>query len=349
MATLKSIANLAGVSIASVSRVLNQDETFSISEETKLKILKAAEALQYKSGASALGRIAAEEKGSVAMVMLYSEFDEITDSYYLTIRVNAKEEAQAFGYEVKEFFLPLKDELLSGLGDYAGLIVIGHSGGWYGEEEFRQAVIGSKLPVVMADFNPKDDELEFDCVVNDFKGVMEKALEHFMKLGYTTIGYIGSEGVWVRDKNILDTRYVYFRYILESAGLYQPDYVFLGPTSIAESGYRLTKQAIEENKLPRAIFVENDSMAIGSLRAMRESNIKIPEQTAVISCNDIPNDEFLTPPLSSVHIYSDLIGIMSARLLDERIVTKRFLGVKMVTPNKLVLRQSCKETAEEEQ
>lgn len=343
MATLKSIANLAGVSIASVSRVLNQDETFSISEETKLKILQAAEALQYKVNAHSSGRGAMGDKGKVALLMLYSEFDEITDSYYLTIRVNAKEEMQANGYKTQEFFLPFEDSLLQSLSEYAGFIVIGHTGGWYGQEDLRKAVIESNIPVTMSDFNPKDDEFEFDCVVNDFKGVMEKALNHFVKLGYQTIGYIGSDGIQVKDKIIMDSRYVYFRYILESMELYDPQYVLKHTKSIAEAGYQLTKRAIEENRLPRAVFVENDSMAIGCLRAMKEYNIQIPEETAVISCNDIPNAEFLTPSLSSVRIYGDFIGMMSARMLAERIETKRVMGVKAVTPNKLILRQSCKE------
>ena len=123
-------------------------------------------------------------------------------------------------------------------------------------------------------------------------------------------------------------------------GLYREDYVFLDSLSIAESGYRLAKQAIMEKKLPRALFGENDSMAIGCLRAMKECGVQIPSEVAVISCNDIPNGEFLTPSLSSVHLYSDLIGIMSARMLAERIETKREQGVKVITPNKLVIRQS---------
>ncbi len=101
------------------------------------------------------------------------------------------------------------------------------------------------------------------------------------------------------------------------------------------------KKAIEQKRIPRALFVENDSMAIGCLRAIKEHGIQVPEQVALISCNDIPNAEFLTPSLSSVRIYSDLIGVMSARMLAERIETKRVLGVKVVTPSRLIIRQSC--------
>lgn len=340
MATLKDIAELAGVSIASVSRVLNQDEKFSISEETKLKILQAAESLQYKGSMPSSGRGMAEGGLKIALIMLYSEFLEITDSYYLTIRVNVKEEAQKIGMTVTEYFVGegMNRIKLDGL---SGIIILGHTGSWYENEALRRLVIESKLPVVMADFNPKDEALEYDCVVNDFKGIMEKALGHFMKLGYEDIGYLGSEGIRVRDKMILDSRYLYFKQILELHGSYKEKLVFQDSGSVADAGYRAMKLAIQQNRIPRAIFIENDSMAIGCLKAMKEHGIQIPEQVALISCNDIPNAEFLTPALSSVRIYSDLIGVMSARMLAEHIETKRVLGVKVITPSKLMIRQSC--------
>lgn len=341
MATLKEIAELSGVSIASVSRVLNQDEKFSISEKTKLKILQAAESLQYKGSMPASGRGKAEGVLRIALVMLYSEFQEITDSYYLTVRVNAKEEAQRMGMSVQEYFCGENDEELPRFDAEAGIIVLGHTGSWFGNEALRHQIMESGLPVVMADFNPKDEALEYDCVVNDFKGIMEKALGYFMKLGYKEIGYVGSEGIPVGDQLILDSRYIYFKQILELNGCYQKDLVFLDPGSVADAGYRAMKQAIGQNRIPRAVFIENDSMAIGCLKALKEHGIQIPDQVAIISCNDIPNAEFLTPALSSVRIYSDLIGVMAARMLAERVETKRVLGVKVIAPSKLMIRQSC--------
>ncbi|RPF47751.1 LacI family transcriptional regulator [Hydrogenoanaerobacterium saccharovorans] len=341
MATLKDIAELAGVSIASVSRVLNQDETFSISSETKLKILQIAQDLQYKVNKSAAHQFIPDENLKIALIMLYSEFWEISDSYYLSIRVNAKEEAAANGVEVKEFFLPSdRDEVIDFTG-FSGIIIIGDSGDWYLKENFRKSVLTSRLPISFVDFDPKETDVEADCVINDFRQIVDKALCYFFSLGYREIGYIGSNGCNLKGKKHLDLRCVSFEEILKVQGLYQEKYVYKDDNASAESGYKLAKQAIEKGELPRAFFVENDSMAIGSLRAFKEHNIKIPQQISVIGCNDIPTAEFLTPSLSSVHIYSDLIGIMSTRLMIERIKTKRMLGVNIVVPNKLIIRQSC--------
>ncbi len=343
MATLKDIAELAGVSIASVSRVLNQDDTFSISSETKLKILQIAQDLQYKVNKSTFNQMLPNGNLKIAMIMLYSEFWEISDSYYLTIRVHAKEEATASGVEVKEIFLPAdKDEIID-FTEFSGIIIIGDSGDWYRKNNLRKSIIESALPVTFVDFIPKQTELEADCVINDFREISEKALNHFISLGYQEIGYIGSNGCEVNGKRYLDMRYVFFEEILKMNGLFKSELVFKDDSACVESGYKLANQAIESGRLPRAFFVENDSMAIGTLRAFKEHNIKIPQQVSIIGCNDIPTAEFLAPSLSSVHIHSDLIGIMCTRLLIERIKTKRVLGVKIVVPNKLIIRQSCEE------
>ncbi|MEM1485761.1 hypothetical protein V6615_12960 [Oscillospiraceae bacterium PP1C4] len=76
----------------------------------------------------------------IAMIMLYSEFWEISDSYYLTIRVHAKEEATASGAVVKEIFLPSDMDESIDFTEYAGILVIGDSGDWYQKNSLRKAI-----------------------------------------------------------------------------------------------------------------------------------------------------------------------------------------------------------------
>lgn len=98
----------------------------------------------------------------------------------------------------------------------------------------------------------------------------------------------------------------------------------------------------EKKKLPRAVFAETDNMAIGFLRALKENSIAVPGELALIGCNDIQAAAFLTPSLTSVKIFNDITGMMSARLLIERIISGREEGVRLVVPNKLIVRGSCK-------
>ncbi len=90
--------------------------------------------------------------------------------------------------------------------------------------------------------------------------------------------------------------------------------------------------------------MENDNLAIGFLRTLKENAISVPGEIALIGCNDIQAAAFVTPPLTSVKIYNDVTGIMSARLLMERLLTGRKEGVKLIVPNRLVVRGSCGES-----
>lgn len=341
MPTLKDIAIKAGVSITSVSRVLNRDDSFSISESTKKKIWETAEELGYKGTGTNAEEEAARGKATVALVLLYSEYDEIMDSYYQLIRVTVKDALIEKGCRVREFFCPAKEGKELDMSRFSGTILIGHAGGWYRNEKIRQSVIASGIPVVFADFDPEDMEVEADCVVNDFHSLVEKALSHFFRLSYTTIGYVGTYGVAVSGRAVEDKRFLYFKQILEEQGLYREEFVWKTDINYAQNAYRLCCQMIENGDLPRALFIENDAMAMGCLRAFEENGIRVPEELSVISCNDVPTVEFISPALSTVHIYGDLIGSMSAELLVEQMRTGRVRGIRAVIPNKLILRQSC--------
>lgn len=343
MSTLKDIAKRSGVSMASVSRVLNQDNSFSIAPDTRKKILQAALDLDYKSNHVVLGSMSKQASPRIAIVMLYNELLEIADAYYLTLRVHAKEEASRRGCPIKEFFISKPADGAINFTDFAAILVIGDTQDWYRNEPLRQRVIASGLPTVFVDFDPSDSELEADCVINDFRGIVDKALEHFIGCGFTRLAYAGSQGYNVRGHKRLDLRCTCFVDILKAQGLYHAEYIYIDQKhSFAEDGYKIGMQISEAAELPQCIFCENDAVAIGVLRALRDCHISVPEQISVIGCNDIPTAKFLTPPLSSVSLNSDLIGIMSVVSLLGRVDKPRELGVRIMVPNKLVLRASSK-------
>lgn len=343
MVTLKDIAAKAGVSVASVSRVLNQDETFSVADDTKIRILQAAQELQYKINHVVIGdKVRLETPCRLAVVLLYNEEFEIADSYYLTIRVHAKEEALNANAKIKEFFVSTDSPYAIDFAEFTGILVIGDTEDWYKLTELRRSIIEAQLPTTFADFDPKDKEISADCVINDFLGITEKALLHFMSVGFNKIGYVGSKGYLVNGEKREDMRFKCFEEILKIKGLYNPKYVFKGDHSYAENGYELGMQIAKLNQIPQALFVENDALAIGMLRALMDSGIRVPEEISVIGCNDIPTAKYLSPPLSTVCIYSGMIGTMSVRYLCDRIKHPREMGLKVFVPNQLVLRDSCK-------
>ena len=89
-------------------------------------------------------------------------------------------------------------------------------------------------------------------------------------------------------------------------------------------------------------------MAIGALRALREAGVRVPEDVAVIGCNDIPAAAYLSPTLSTVRLRTDIMGIMAVRLLHDRIQQERDMGVRLVVPSELVVRDSsCRNQKQE--
>lgn len=341
MATIRDVAQRAGVSAASVSRVLKNDSTFSVSQKTKERILEAAGELGYNRcfEYSAIQGT----RGTIGVMLLYGEEEEVEDSFYQVIRMNTKMELEKNGFKVKEVFEPMLDANASRIAGYQGLVFVGYSTLWYQKKTFRRAVLDSGLPVVCADFQLKDEKLEADCVVNDFKQAVKKALDFFLKKGYDTIGYMGTYGLEVNGKIYRDERFLYFRQRMKSLEKYDEKYIYLAHSNHTQFGYRLGKEIIRRGRLPRAVFVENDTMAIGFLKALGEEKISVPNDVAIIGCNDDQAASFVTPALSTVKLHNDLIGMMAAKTLMECLWTDRERGLIIVVPNQLILRDSCPE------
>lgn len=118
MATIRDVARRAGVSAASVSRVLKNDTTFSVSQKTRERILEAAGELGYNKcfEYSAIQGT----RGTIGVMLLYGEEEEVEDKFYQIIRVNIKMELEKNGFKVKEVFESMLDANASKISDYQG-------------------------------------------------------------------------------------------------------------------------------------------------------------------------------------------------------------------------------------
>ncbi len=341
MATLKQIAEKAGVSIASVSRVLKQDESFSISIDTKKRIFEAAQELQYTAQElkpQQLKKISIENVKKVAIIMLYEEITEVIDSYYLTIRVHAKDQLIKNDIKVTEFYCGENSDNPSLIG-FDGVLIIGSRASWSMNKVLQVELKNCDLPLVFTDFEPEKKELAWDIVCNDLLQVTNMALQHFFEEQHLKIGYIGSV-YQARDKIIQDDRFIAFKRALTDKALFNPSYVKQGFKVSAESGYKMAEEMIKSNDMPRALLIENDTIALGVLHALNDYNIKVGEDISVISCNDIPALSYTNPPLSSVRLHSDFLGVMAARCMYNRLQEPRTMGIKTLINSELILRKS---------
>lgn len=341
MVTLKDIAEKAGVSTASASRVLNQDPTFSISDSTKRRILAVAHELQYKKKNTSFDNsFSLTHSANVAIIMLYEESLEITDSYYLTIRISAKQEAVRCGFVVTEFYAS-GDENNIDFNEFSAVIIIGESEGWSKAYEIRKALFRSNLPVSFADFDPNLFEQRADVVTHNFYDVTKKVINHFEDLGFSKIGYIGASSFFVDDKEHFDVRYTAFKEIASIKKIYNPQFVVCKGLVCANDGYKNIMALAESGNIPEGIFTQNDSIAIGALRAFSDLKIKVPKDVSIIACNDTPTTRYTSPPLSCVSLNNVVIGTMAVRMLIHRMNFPESINLSVIVPNELIIRQSC--------
>ena len=99
------------------------------------------------------------------------------------------------------------------------------------------------------------------------------------------------------------------------------------------------KKLSEKEDFHERYFVENDTMAIGFLKALKEEKISVPGDVAIVGCNDDQVASLVTPGLSTVKLHNDLVGMMAAKTLMECLYTKREQGLKIIVPNQLILRE----------
>lgn len=325
MATIKEIAELAGVSAATVSRVLNFDDTLNVQDETKKRVFEAAERLEYQ----VRSKKKSKKKLKIGMISSYSLEEELEDTFYLSVRIAIERKLEEDGF--KKFSVNLGDSVDS-ISPLDGLICLGTF-----SESMVNKVKAFNKPTVFVD--AVGDLDVFDSVVTDLKHSVKKVLSYFLQEGHERIAFIGGCDVDCDGKEVEDLRIPIFRSYMEEKGLLNENYIKIGGYT-PKYGYRLGKELLSMEVKPTAIFTANDSLAVGCYKAIEESGFRIPDDISVIGFNDISIAKYLIPPLTTVHIYMDFMGAQAVNLLSERIYSNREISMHISIPTKLMIRGS---------
>ena len=331
MATIKDIAQTAGVSPATVSRVLNYDKSMSVSDETRKKIFDIAEQLNYKKGKRQ--KKTAPQTHRIAIVEWYTELEELDDLYYYSIRLGIEKKAQELGYDIVRIF---NNDSLSQLEQIDGIIAIGK----FSTKQVKELEQYSPA-LVFVDSDTLDQG--HSCVTTDFEHAVTHVLDHFLQQGFREIGMIaGREETADGTTSLDDPRLACFCRYLSDKGLYQPTYVKTGKFS-SESGYQLMKDMIDQQKeqMPKAFFIASDALSVGALRALQEAGIAVPQDVQIISFNDTSIAKYVYPPLSTVTVFTEEMGKQALQMLDQMIKTDESpISYMIKLSTKLTLRES---------
>ncbi|MCM3748054.1 LacI family transcriptional regulator [Paenibacillus pasadenensis] len=336
MAKLKDIAEMVGVSISTVSRVMKNDFSRSVSEETRRKIREAAEKLDYKG-------VRNEAKPSSYRIgcVVAAPQNKYNNPYFMVILGGIERALEEAGLRLEFTFSIEKPADLQQLQQLVreqhidGIIIVERidPDAYRWIKDNVRAVIGVDLP-----------DRSVPVVGYDRMGAAQEAVEYLIRSGHKRIGYLG--GSEYHDFYRLEKRYLGYEKAMREAGLsIDDDWVIDVKWDVALS-YELTKKAFERNgSAPTAIFAASDTMAIAAMRAASEHGLRIPEDIAFFGVDNIEISEFTSPPLSTIHVPKMEMGIYAVKLLYSYLNGDYSLPVRMTVPHQLIIRRSSEKVA----
>jgi DNA-binding LacI/PurR family transcriptional regulator len=328
--TIEDVAALAGVSRQTVSRVLNDRDY--VADETRACVLAAIEELDYRPNAVARSMVA----GRTCTLGCISP--NLTDYTFARIIESAQAEARRQGYFIltgsaptEPDVEPLLEEMLRRRVD--GLLILNPRA----DDRYRYflPLIEKGTAVVYLGNSPHDEPVS--SVRCDDRQGGYRATRYLIDLGHTAIATFSGP---INEECTLD-RLEGYRQALSQAGLdFDPALTVSGDWS-ATSGYQAARRLLEAGDAFSAIFAQNDRMAMGTIRALREAGHRVPVDVSVIGFDDIPMASYFDPPLTTLHQLLEELGRQAARLLIETIHNPHRPPDQMLIQARLVERASC--------
>jgi DNA-binding LacI/PurR family transcriptional regulator len=324
--TMREVAKRAGVSVATVSRVLNK--THYISPETSRRVLEVVSQLQYRKNVHAR-RLATGQSNLFGLVI-----SEITNPYFPELIKGFQAAAWDRGFDVLLFnteYNPERTKLVIGNlieSDVRGVAVMTASVDRSVTTELTAAGIG----VVFMDLSPAGTLVSNVAV--DYRRGISQAIDHAIRLGHQRAAVIAGP----EDHRTA----VMIKRTLE-AGLKERR---LDPFQVSHCDWRVDEAAsavhtiLSSPKVPTVIFCGNDLIALGAMSALEQAGVKIPEDISVIGIDDVSFAFLARPALTTIRVPREQLGRTAFQALDKMLGLKRRKGAEYRLDTELIVRKS---------
>jgi DNA-binding LacI/PurR family transcriptional regulator len=331
MANLTDVAKAAGVSIATVSRVLNNPD--SVNVETQLRVLQAIKQLNFMPSRVAQ-RLRNKGRNSKIIGLV---LPDIQNPFYVDVLKGVEELAYDKGYAVimcnfaqdekkERLYLDiLKSESVAGL-----ILAPVH-----GRDQKVTNLVLSGLPIVCVDRGLSAAEADV-VLVDNRKGAFE-AVSHLIKLGHRRIAFISGLPQIPTSKERQNGYEDAFR---EHQLPLDETLIKFGDSKYG-SGMRMAAELLDLESPPTALFTGNNLITLGALETIHTRGVKIPEELALVGFDDMYWSMSLNPPLTAVRQPGYDMGKRAAELLFQRIRDPKRPTVRMVFNAELKIRSSC--------
>ncbi|MDX2115483.1 MAG: LacI family DNA-binding transcriptional regulator [Planctomycetota bacterium] len=336
-ASIRDVARESGVSLTTVSLVLNKND-HRISEATRQRVIDAMERLAYTP--SRLARGLPNRRANTLAVLVPALQHALADVYFGEIISGIYEAAADSGYRIllevarREYIR--RKEYLTLLDDCSvdGILFIGATE----EHRWLEDFDGTDRPLMVV--NNYFDQWRLRSVLCDYPAAGRIAADHLVSLGHRRVGHISGPTTMVRTSRELTDAFI------ERLGEYG---VRLGPRDIVEGQYLVETgkaacdELLQQNPSLTAIFCANDKMALGVYQSLRGRGYQPGRDIAVMGCDDIPTSALADPPLTTIRLNFFQLGVDSCRrllsLIEKKSEPAENPGARI--PVSLVVRSSC--------
>jgi len=332
--TIRDVAKKSGLSVSTVSLVLNQKA--SVAKETRERVQKVIAELNYHPQRSARG-LASKSSGNIGFILTDDHFN-VAEPFYTRVFLGTEFEARKHNYYVllttvaptiratKEMPRFLLEHNVD------GVIIAGKIG-----TPWIDYVRERNLPIMLVDYDIPRHRLS--TVTMDNRVGARLVVEHLLELGHTKIGFIGGD---IEHPSIAE-RYHAYCDTLQSHGIeINSSWKSIDePDTRLENGYRATKRLLSAVAMrPTAVFAANDALALGCMKYCKEVGLSVPESVAIVGFDNIEAGLLVEPRLTTVNVHREEMGAMAVRRLVEMMRDKTDVVVTTTTPVELVIRES---------
>jgi LacI family transcriptional regulator len=328
-ATIRDIAALAGVSIATVSRVMNGRP--DVSPSTREAVLSVIRSHDFTGNRSARA-LSSGRTGLIAFTI------PIVHSEYFSLILSGASEA-LYEHDMRFVLCPtrhqhdrevkLLDRLLHGTTDAAIFLLPEET------SEELSSLYASGYPLVVIDpREPLDPGIP--AVAASHAAGARAIMEHLLGLGHTKIAAITGPSSWLASQERLSG----YAVALATRGLLPQDRYIRQGTFLEDSGYRAAADLLDQSDPPTAIFCFNDNMAVGAMRAARERGLDLPADLSIAGFDDSIMSPVTHPALTTARQPLEEMGRVAVSLLSRLISGRRLEALRIDLATQLVVRDS---------
>lgn len=332
--TVRELAELAGVSPATISIVLNGKK--GVSEQTRKHVLDLAEKHNYTHTRAKISQTGL--RGAVLFLkfrkhgMLVEENQGFVNSIMGAVEESCREKNCRLSIVQVDVFAREEMEKID-FSLYLGVIVLGTE---LPREEF-ELLNAIHIPYVVVDNNMKNWRCNVVGINNSENVYM--ALKCLKDYGYQEVAYFSSA---IKIENFREREEAFLRSARELDLKFRRENEFLLTPTLVGAYESMEKYLENKTELPECAFADNDTIAIGAMKSLRKHGYRIPDDIAIIGFDDIPFAAVNSPSLSTVRVQKELIGQRAVDLLFAAIESPAIRSVKAEVTGELFVRSSTR-------